>query len=120
MLSASKSPPLIPVLGPQRHWEKESLIRSNRNPENGYRTFTSGELKKIIVLSSLRKTVYFIENMRQLLTALETSDFAAIERSFKMALQQLNEQLKNQMNGISEMMKYIELQSTLSVEAPKL
>ncbi|WP_328803743.1 hypothetical protein [Paenibacillus sp. USDA918EY] len=58
--------------------------------------------------------------MRQLLTALETSDFAAIERSFKMALQQLNEQLKNQMNGISEMMKYIELQSTLSVEAPKL
>ncbi|MDR9853635.1 MerR family DNA-binding transcriptional regulator [Paenibacillus sp. VCA1] len=103
-----------------RHWEKEGLIRSNRNPENGYRTFTSGELKKIIVLSSLRKTVYFIENMRQLLTALETSDFAAIERSFKMALQQLNEQLKNQMHGISEMMKYIELQSTLSVEAPKL
>lgn len=94
-----------------RHWEKEGLIRSKRNPENGYRVFTSGELKKIIVLSSLRKTVYFIENMKQLLAALETSDLAAIERSFKVALQKLNEQLKNQMNGISEMMRYIELHS---------
>lgn len=94
-----------------RHWEKEGLIRSKRNPENGYRVFTSGELKKIVVLSSLRKTVYFIENMKQLLAALETSDLAAIERSFKVALQKLNEQLKNQMNGVSEMMRYIELHS---------
>lgn len=80
-----------------RHWEKEGLIRSMRNPENGYRAFTSRELKKIIVLSSLRKTVYFIESMKQLLEALETHDLAAIERSFKMALQRLDDQLKNQM-----------------------
>lgn len=92
-----------------RHWEKEGLIRSMRNPENGYRVFTSRELKKIIVLSSLRKTVYFIESMKQLLEALETHDLAAIERSFKMALQRLDDQLKNQMNGISEMMKYIDV-----------
>ncbi|CAH0122162.1 hypothetical protein PAE9249_04704 [Paenibacillus sp. CECT 9249] len=90
-----------------RHWEKEGLIRSKRNPENGYRAFTSRELKKIIVLSSLRKTVFFIESMKQLLEALETHDLTAIERSFKVALQQLNEQLEKQMNGISEMMRYI-------------
>jgi len=92
-----------------RHWEKEGLIRSKRNPENSYRVFTSRELKKIIVLSSLRKTVYFIESMKQLLEALETYDLAAIERSFKLALQRLNDQLKNQMNGISEMMRYIDI-----------
>lgn len=91
-----------------RHWEKEGLIRSERDPENGYRVFTSRELKKIIVLSSLRKTVYFIENMKQLLEALETHDLTAIERSFKIALQKLNEQLANQMNGISELMRYLE------------
>jgi Predicted transcriptional regulators len=91
-----------------RHWEKEGLIRSQRNPDNGYRVFTSRDLKKIIVLSSLRKTVYFIENMKQLLEALETFNLAAVERSFKVALQKLNEQLKNQMIGISEMMRYID------------
>jgi len=91
-----------------RHWENEGLIRAKRDPENGYRVFTSQELKKIIVLSSLRKTVFFIESMKQLLEALEAHDLATIERSFKMALQKLNEQLEKQMNGISEMMRYIQ------------
>ncbi|PYI53002.1 MerR family DNA-binding transcriptional regulator [Paenibacillus flagellatus] len=91
-----------------RHWEKEGLIRAKRNPENGYRVFTSRELKKIIVLSSLRKTVFFIESMKQLLEALETHDLSTIERSFKTALQKLNEQLEKQMNGISDMMRYIQ------------
>lgn len=90
-----------------RHWEKEGLIHSRRNPENGYRVFMSRELKKIIVLSSLRKTVYFIESMKQLLEALETNDLTAIERSFKVALQKLNEQLVIQMTAISEVMIYI-------------
>lgn len=95
-----------------RHWEKEGLIRAQRNPENGYRVFTSRELKKIIVLSSLRKTVFHIESMRQLLEALEAQDLAVIERSFKVALQKLNEQLARQMNGIAEMMGYIQLAKT--------
>lgn len=91
-----------------RHWENEGLIRAKRNAENGYRVFTSQELKKIIVLSSLRKTVFFIESMKQLLEALETHDLTAIERSFKVAIQKLNEQLEKQMKGISEMMRYIQ------------
>lgn len=91
-----------------RHWEKEGLIRSERSPENGYRVFTPRELKKIIVISSLRKTVYFIESMKELLAALETQDLTAIERSFQVALLKLNEQLVKQMNGISEMMRYID------------
>jgi hypothetical protein len=32
-----------------RHWEKERLIRSERNPENGYRVFTQRELKKLLL-----------------------------------------------------------------------
>jgi DNA-binding transcriptional MerR regulator len=91
-----------------RHWEKVRLIRSERNPENGYRVFTLREIKKIFVISSLRKTVYSIESIKELLEALETQDQPAIERSFLVALQKLNEQLANQMNGISEMMRYID------------
>lgn len=94
-----------------RHWEKEGMIKAKRNPENGYRFFTSRELKKIIVLSSLRKSVFAIESMRQLLDALELHDLAAMDRSFKVALQKLNEQLEKQMNGISEMMRYIYLRN---------
>ncbi|WP_253298442.1 hypothetical protein [Paenibacillus sp. MSJ-34] len=58
-------------------------------------------------LKGRRQAFFLIESMKQLLEALETHDLTAIERSFKVALQQLNEQLEKQMNGISEMMRYI-------------
>jgi len=43
-----------------RHWEQEGLISSNRNKDNGYRVFTLTELRKIILISSLRKTKIMI------------------------------------------------------------
>jgi len=91
-----------------RHWEQEGLIISERNEDNGYRVFSQTELRKIILISSLRKTVYFIENMKHLLNDLETQHFEQVERSFQLALQQLNSQLMKQFSGIAELMKYIE------------
>lgn len=90
-----------------RHWEQEGLIQSRRNKENGYRVFTRTELRKIILISSLRKTVYYIENMRQLLNDLETQHYKQVERSFQLALQKLNSQLRKQFLGIAELMKYV-------------
>lgn len=92
-----------------RHWEQEGLITSGRNEDNGYRVFSQTELRKIILISSLRKTVYFIENMKHLLNNLETQHFEQVERSFQLALQQLNSQLMKQFSGIAELMKYIEI-----------
>jgi DNA-binding transcriptional MerR regulator len=90
-----------------RHWEKEGLIHSRRNQENGYRIFSIPELRKILIISSLRKTVYFIENMKKLLNDLDTQNFDKIERSFQLALENMNNQLLLQLRGIAELMKYI-------------
>lgn len=79
-----------------RHWEQEGLISSNRNKDNGYRVFTLTELRKIILISSLRKTVYYIENMKQLLNEIETHNYKKVEVSFQLALQKLNSQLMKQ------------------------
>ncbi len=92
-----------------RHWEKEGLIKSERDRENGYRMYTVSELKKIIVISSLRKTIYYIENMKQLLNELETQHYTKVERSFQLALQKLNHQLATRFQGIAELMKYVTL-----------
>ncbi|WP_340024215.1 MerR family transcriptional regulator [Paenibacillus sp. FSL K6-1096] len=92
-----------------RHWEVEGLIRSERNPENGFRMFSLTELRKILVISSLRKTVYYIDNMRSLLSTLDTQDHQEIERSFQYALEKLNTRLMLQCEGIAEVMKYMKL-----------
>ncbi|MEK4348629.1 MerR family DNA-binding transcriptional regulator [Paenibacillus sp. FSL P4-0184] len=90
-----------------RHWEQEGLITSNRNKDNGYRLYTVTDLRKIILISSLRKTVYYIENMKQLLNEIETQNYKKLEMSFELALQKLNSQLMKQFLGIAELMKYV-------------
>lgn len=90
-----------------RHWEHEGLIHSERNNENGYRLFSISQLRKILVISSLRKTVYYIENMKSLLNNLDNQNYDKVERSFQLALENLNNQLMLQMKGIAELIKYI-------------
>lgn len=92
-----------------RHWEQEGLIASRRNKENRYRVFTPSELKKIIVISSLRQTVYFIENMRSLLNDLDHMQLPRLEKSFQVALQKLNSRLLSQFQGIATLMEYVAL-----------
>lgn len=92
-----------------RHWEKEGLIRSERDKQNGYRMYTRAELRKILVISSLRKSVYYIEHMKELLNTVGTQDYAQINKAFHLALQKLNKQLTLQFEGIKELMRYIEL-----------
>lgn len=91
-----------------RHWEKEGLVTSTRHPENGYRIFSVPELRKILVISSLRKTIYYIENLRDILHDLEALRLSKIDRSFQIALEKLNQKLLIQYQGIAELMAYIQ------------
>jgi DNA-binding transcriptional MerR regulator len=90
-----------------RHWEYEGLVHSERNKENGYRMFSIPEVRKILVISSLRKTVYYIENMKNILNDIDTQNYDKIERSFQLAMESLNNQLLLQLKGIAQLMKYI-------------
>lgn len=90
-----------------RHWENEGLVHSERNKNNGYRMFSIPDLRKILIISSLRKTVYYIENMKTLLNDLDTQNYDKIERSFQLALENLNNQLLLQLKAVAELMKYI-------------
>lgn len=92
-----------------RHWEKEGLILSERDPLNGYRMYTRAELRKILVISSLRKSVYYIEHMKELLNTVGTQDYSQINKAFQIALQKLNTQLALQFAGVKELMTYIDL-----------
>ena len=91
-----------------RHWEKEGLITSTRHPESGYRMYSVPELRKILVISSLRKTIYYIENLRDILHDLEAFRLSKIDRSFQVALEKLNQKLTIEYRGIAEMMAYIQ------------
>jgi DNA-binding transcriptional MerR regulator len=102
-----------------RHWEKEGLIHAKRNRENGYRIFSEADLRRILVISSLRKTVYYIENMKELLDGLDTQSYAKVEQSFNLALAKLNHQLFEQFRGITELMNFITMYQIEKNDAPQ-
>lgn len=89
-----------------RHWEAEGLIVSERNPANGYRMYSVKQLRKIFVIVSLRKTVFFIDRMKVLLDELDSRHFSEVERSFELALHNLDRLLILQMEGAAELVKY--------------
>jgi len=96
-----------------RHWENEGLIDSKRDKNNGYRIYSTTELRKILLISSLRKTIYYIENMRELLDELDTQNLEKLEQAYTLALGNLNEKLQVQFAGIAELSNYINMLKTI-------
>lgn len=90
-----------------RHWEKSGLIHSERNAENGYRIFSTQQIQKILIISSLRKTIYFIDHMKELLHNFDNQQIADIERSFQLAFQNLHQKLNLQYQAAAQLVSYI-------------
>lgn len=91
-----------------------SLRLPGRRCRSGYRIFGARELRRIVVISSLRRTVYFIENMKRLLEALDTHNLAAVEKSFRIALEKLDRRLELQYQGIAAVVDYAKILQGLS------
>ncbi|WP_135555126.1 MerR family transcriptional regulator [Paenibacillus cymbidii] len=89
-----------------RHWEKEGLIRSERNKDNGYRQFSVHALRNILVIARLRRTVYYMEQMKALLDELDNRRYAAVDRSLHLALEHLGRQLASQFAGVAQLVPY--------------
>ncbi|QAS52932.1 MerR family DNA-binding transcriptional regulator [Halobacillus litoralis] len=86
-----------------RHWEKEGLFTSVRNPENGYRLFTPTHVRKILLIHTLRNTVYFLDHMKEYVNAIEQQSVGQAKRVTENAVLQINERLRKQVTGIYEL-----------------
>lgn len=69
-----------------RHWEKEGLITPDRDPDNGYRLFTPMHIRQILLIRTLRKTVYVLENMKEIVKSIE---HRSIEKAKSVTLEAL-------------------------------
>ncbi|GAA0362041.1 TioE family transcriptional regulator [Bacillus horti] len=95
-----------------RHWEKEGLIIPERDPENGYRLFTPMHIRQILLIRTLRKTVYFLENMKEIVQAVEHHSLEKAKKVTENALVSIHERNRQQLYGIHqliELCKEIEL-----------
>jgi len=95
-----------------RHWEKEGLLSPKRNPDNGYRIFTPIHIRQILLIRTLRRTVYFLENMKEIVQAVEHQNIEQAKKVTESALLNINKRNSQQLHGVHqliELCKVIEL-----------
>lgn len=88
-----------------RHWEKEGLIKPKREQENGYRIFTPLHVRQIFLIRTLRKTVYFLESMKEIVQTVEHQSIERAEKVTKEALQSINERCRLQYLGVHQLVE---------------
>ncbi|AEI45705.1 MerR family transcriptional regulator [Paenibacillus mucilaginosus] len=72
-----------------RYWEKEGLVSSLRDEENGYRKYGRSELRKVLLMRLLRSAVYSEEAV-QWKEAVKRLDPDDTEEAHRLALQALH------------------------------
>lgn len=88
-----------------RHWEKEGLLTPLRNPENGYRMYTAVHLRQILLIRTLRRTVYFLERMKELVEAVEQHSLEKAKEVTEHALGRIHQRNRQQYSGVHQLME---------------
>lgn len=83
-----------------RHWEKMGLIEVERNPANGYRMFSPAQIRRILIIGTLREAVWSLETIKEVIRELDHNNVEQARRVAREALQFLNDLNRLQMNGI--------------------
>jgi len=88
-----------------RHWEKEGLLSPERDPENGYRLYTPVHVRQILLIGSLRRSVYYLEKMKELVQAVEHHSIEKVKEVTEHALIRIHRRNRQQFNGVHKLME---------------
>ncbi|MGG1878181.1 TioE family transcriptional regulator [Paenibacillus campinasensis] len=88
-----------------RHWEKEGLLSPERNPDNGYRLYTPLHVRQILLIRSLRKTVFFLEKIKGIVQAVEHQSIEQARKMMREALSVIHERIRQQFYGVYKLVE---------------
>ncbi|MCC3373261.1 TioE family transcriptional regulator [Cohnella sp. REN36] len=86
-----------------RHWEKEGLLTPDRDPENGYRLFTPTHVRQILLIRTLRRTVYFLDRMKEIVKSVEHHSIEQARKVYENALVSIHGRNRLQYEAVGEM-----------------
>lgn len=92
-----------------RHWEKMGLVEPERDPDNGYRYFGPAQIRRILIIGTLRSAVWSLETIREVIRELDHHNVEQARRIAREALRFLSELNRCQMRGIHYLHRLIEM-----------
>lgn len=82
-----------------RHWEKEGLIEPHRDAENSYRKYSSADLRKLLVIRTLRTAVYSLEIVRDVLAEIDHNNMTQARHLAQQSLLHIDNLIVEQLRG---------------------
>lgn len=91
-----------------RYWEKRGLITGTRGQSSGYRFFEKSEVRKTIIITLLRKSIYKLEDIKDIINEIDDKNLASIKKHYATVNNEVDNQLAMQLKAISSYMIYCE------------
>ncbi len=88
-----------------RHWEKEGLIAPERDPDNGYRLYSPVDARKILLIRTLRGTVYFLKSMKEIVGELNNQSIDKAKRITEQAISSIHMRNRQQFFGVHQLIE---------------
>jgi len=92
-----------------RHWEKEGLLEPARDPDNGYRLFAPAHIRKILLIRTLRNTVYFLQHMKEIVQAVDRQGIEQAKKLTGDAIRSIHDRNRLQFDGVRRLVELCKL-----------
>lgn len=94
-----------------RHWEKEGLIKPERQNESGFRIYSSSDIRKILVIRTVQRVAYSLDIVREILSELDNNNVSQTKEIALKSLQFINRSLVERVRGIAYLHRLLEVAS---------
>ncbi|MED4958410.1 hypothetical protein ABEO75_29020 [Paenibacillus macerans] len=86
------------------------FIEVSRNPDNGYRSFSPAQIRRILIIGTLRAAVWSLDFIKEVIRELDHNNLEQARRMARDSLQYLDGVNRMRMRGIRYLDRLIELQ----------
>lgn len=92
-----------------RHWEKEGLIKPERQQESGFRIYSPSDIRKVLIIRTVQRVVYSLDIVREVLSELDKHNVAQAKEIALKSLQYIDYALIEQVRGIAYLQKLFDI-----------
>lgn len=86
-----------------RHWEKEGLIRPERDKDSGFRIYSPSDIRKVFIIRTVQRVAYSLDIVREVLSGIDNNSIAQIKQIAHESLQYIDKVLLEQVHGIGSL-----------------
>ncbi|MEF2246334.1 MerR family transcriptional regulator [Paenibacillus sp. IITD108] len=94
-----------------RHWEKEGLIKPKLQNGNGFRIYSSSDIRKVLIIRAVQRVAYSLDIVREVLSELDKNNMSQAKEIALKSLQYIDYALVEQVRGIAYLHRLLEVVS---------